>query len=184
MRRGPRRLAILAGIACIALGAYAAVHWKEVEASWYLHSFRRRPGYLLQALQWQEGTRARAALESYAGTNEGQEALLRIALDLHPEWLEALEEPGIEGVVIGVFPATSSWYLCRWGEGRMQSVLEKLDASARARDRPWIFQRLAVFVADSQLPRALPEHPGRSFALWRENYGYKCSVDRAVGVKD
>ena len=184
MRRGPRRFAILAAIGCIAVGTYAAVYWKEVEASWYLHCFRRKPGYLAHALNWPEGTRAWAALQSYAGTVEGQEALLRIALGLHPEWIEALAEPGIEGVVIGVFPATSSWFLCKWGEGRMQSVLEKLDASARAGDSPWIFQRLCTVLADSQVPRGLSEHPGRSFALWREGYGYKCSVEQSAGVGD
>lgn len=178
MRRGPRHLAVIAGIGCIVLGAYAALHWKDVEASYYLHCFRRKPEYLTRALDWPRGTRSRAALESYAATPEGQDALLRIALGLHPEWLEALGEPGAEGTVVCVWPKQSSWSLCIWGGGRMRSVLEKLDERARAGDRPWLFHRLSEFAGERPTPRGLPEHPGLTFGLWRENYGYKLSVDK------
>lgn len=178
MRRGPRRLAVIAGIGCIVLGAYAALYWKDVEASYYLHCFRRKPEYLTRALNWPRGTRSRAALESYAATTEGQDALLRIALGLHPEWLEALGEPGAEGTVVCVWPKQSSWSLCIWGEGRMRSVLEKLDERARAGERPWLFQGLSDLLAESPAPRGLLEYPGLSFAAWRSNSGYRYSVER------
>ena len=124
------------------------------------------------------GTRARSALDSYVGTPEGQDALLRIALGLHPEGIEALEEPGTDGCMVGVHPIQSSWYLCKWGGGQMRSVLEKLDERARAPATPWIFRRLAEFLPDRPTPSRLSEYPGYSFAAWRSDSGYRCSVDR------
>jgi hypothetical protein len=170
---------LIAGIGCIALGAYTALFWKDFQESWYLHAFRRKPGFLLETLDSAvEGTPARAALVSYAGTPEGQDALLRIAIGLHPEWIAALEEPGAEGCVIGVYPKAGSWYLCTWGGGRMRSILENLDARARTGDHPRTFQRLAELAGGSKAPRSLAEHPGIAFAFWQDDLGYKWSVER------
>jgi len=169
---------VIAAMGCVALGIYAAIFWNDVEASYYLHSFRRRPGYLAESLDRPQGSRARAVLLSYAGTAEGQEALLRVAMEWHPEGLAALEEADTEGFEIRVYPKRASWSLCIWGGGRMRSTLESLGPASRRGVRLSLFTGLAGLIPDWPLTRALPERPGITFALWSCEEGYKFSAER------
>jgi hypothetical protein len=155
MRRASRRIAVLAGIGCLAVSVAALVFLDELGILYELHRIRGDEAYLLRALERPEGTHAREAARRYVESTEGQRALLGVFLESDESWLDEVDRRA----TIMVRWTSPDAYLLSWKNAKSQATV-----------RPWkapppaflSAAREHLFKVDERRI-ALPRYPGLVF---------------------
>jgi len=106
--------AILCGLAVLGILLAGAVYWRDLAAGHHLSRLYSDPDYLVVMLQASDGIVARTAIERFAESDVGKQALVGTYLGWVREWLEKIIPPSpFPGMKSGVFVVSGSsvqWY--------------------------------------------------------------------------